>query len=138
MPRLPIIEEISSQMLHCSLSSHVHIVARHWLRHICPSICPHILGAITTGKISVKFHIEDVIFICREPPNLVNIKKISGISLEDLTRLYCCRRHMCNLAIKGFCVQHNIFKLLLNNAHRTHCCFSIETVITRNDHKVTL
>jgi DNA-directed RNA polymerase subunit H (RpoH/RPB5) len=42
---------------------------------ILPSVRPNIISAAPTERISVKFDIGDLIKICRESPNLAQIKQ---------------------------------------------------------------
>jgi hypothetical protein len=75
--------------------------------------------------------------IWRDTPNLVNVRKISSASHEDLTRPYCCRSN--NFAMKAVYVQHSICLCYSSAIHTEHIvAVPFGTAITPTGHKFTL
>jgi hypothetical protein len=62
---------------------------------------------------------------------------VSGTLLEDRSMFYCCRRH--NFALEALLLNTEYFYIADSDTlHRSHCCVSITTVVTRTRHSVTL
>jgi hypothetical protein len=118
----------------------VRIVAKtaDWLCHICPSVYPHTLGRLSLQGFTWNLILGPAIKICRANPKLVKIGQQYQVCYsEDLSLLYCCRRHkfaiqalLCNTVL--YCLEWNY----LNITHNA-LLISMATVVMRPRRNVT-
>jgi hypothetical protein len=123
---------------HSHFYARSHTSEKRLLASSCHSVCPHVSVRLPLDGFPWNFILWVFMKIYPENTNLVKIaQKYRTLYMNT----YGCFN--VKIAIKVFLFNTQYFYIVdndiqLNNRHRTHCCVSIATTVTRTRHHVTL